>query len=912
MLGVDVARSAPVHSSGHYLRKLITSGNNKPEQEKAGFMMLDFSNNIKSFDHIADSKEKSKSSSIERFKNSLTFKRKKRGSESEQRDSFTSPNVMRESTPNSGSAIEIPSRMSQSDYTLMDFNPSPRSNTSTSTNSDVPLSGYLVMRPGNSTSFSSTCSTEYVEMQSGTAVEGEYLAMSPTPEEDSKSASDITNTNSESTLTTGVMDPYVDMSCQRGLSVSIDSSSSSSLNSSRQRKISNTYVPHLPIIDMHSSLPEELQDKSYLHENDIRGYQKDNKSKKSQSRNRIKRKKSDHGDSFSEKLKSFTSSHGSLFGVQRKNSISSSSRTPLSPSGSPLPKASRNSSSPFASLTRSSRKNSSRECANFPSQSPPFQALTRSDSPGSQISPEFSRTLNPSYSEDQMLAEQGYCSMEPSSYQRNNSSKDLALKNSYRSSGSYDLSSNSLFQVGSSASNSSSKDLLASFRERARSNNSFSTDDGMDCCSSYVNCYSSSPSTITCNKICKPCCCVSHPQLSLSRQCSELGRVSESSGEDSKYSDPKDRRVSESPGESSYVNMCSGITYSSPQNSNSSISKDIKGLINEDNRRFSSISEDSDYFLMDPKDYTPENHVPSSYSAVRMRPPVPSSLSISCKPDPLTLQKLTIDEDEAMELCNHSGACPVPFGANDNLLNSGERCRSLSGPGAPEGTRLKKNSSISSSCRESHRKNDGENGKALSACSSPVSYSPPHSPRLDSSSKSSLSEGGMSSASSTCTVINVGILRGLKPTGSNAWSSNTDSISCSSQIKYSTIGSTTTSPTFTSQKPNLKVSSSMGSVEAHTGVTSKYFSSGPITSTLEKKMSLTNSSPTSINKTGQNKSTNMESGVAQLPYQETDPELLNPEPLEGISRSSSGPSCSSDICKNIDDCSAVLSTSVSN
>merc|ERR1719334_2139968 len=96
-------------------------------------------------------------------------------------------------------------------------------------------------------------------------------------------------------------------------------------------------------IDMHSSLPGELQDKSYLHENDIRG-----RSVKDKKTSRGKRKKSDSVESFAEKLKSSTQSIGSFFGVQRKNSTSaSSSRTvPYSPSGSPLPKSSRNSNSP--------------------------------------------------------------------------------------------------------------------------------------------------------------------------------------------------------------------------------------------------------------------------------------------------------------------------------------------------------------------------------------------------------------------------------------------------------------------------------------------------------------------------------------------------------------------------------------
>ncbi|KAB7507556.1 Insulin receptor substrate 1-B, partial [Armadillidium nasatum] len=171
------------------------------------------------------------------------------------------------------------------------------------------------------------------------------------------------------------------------------------------------------------------------------------------------------------------------------------------------------------------------------------------------------------------------------------------------------------------------------------------------------------------------------------------------------------------------------------------------------------------YMMMDGGEQVKETHVPSLPSAVAKRPEIPPTLLSNHSQRPVTLaafEKLSLKEEK-----------PLATGV------STERSRSHSGPGAPEGTKgiiLKK----------------ADDERASSACSSPISYSPPTSPTLGSvSSMSSLSEGGLSSASSTCTVVNVGLKH--SSSASNASKSSSLSTTTTIVITNTTASLTTTS-----------------------------------------------------------------------------------------------------------------------
>ena len=858
MLGMNCARSCPDTTSGSYFRKLLNHSS-RHEKQREGHMMLDFTKNGKSYDHIPDDKEK-KTLSIERLRNTFSKHRsssKAKGKRASESDAIST---------SSRSGIEIPNM--HGDYSIMDFNPSPRSNNSnTSTNSDVALSGYLPMRPGGSLSFSSTCSADYVDMPRcmGYADEAEYFPMSP-PTTSVDSISSV-----PTSLTTGASEGYVDMTQgSGGLSISTDSSSSSSINS-RARKVSST-LSHTSSMELPSP-QEDIQEQHYLHEIDIKTQHKDKKKSIKKSKESGKRKKSDPnaGDSLTDTLKSKGSSHFSTLSsfLTRKNSQSSSTRTPLSPTGSPLPKSSRYSSSPFASLGR----NKNRDSSNLQSPTPGLPhtlgplnlTAPMFSSPGSMMSPGnlhgFIHTLNPSFREFDSLEQENYCAMEPPSsipsssntggFPRNLSNRELTTltsvdlsKHGNRASGSYDLSSSviagnlqtsshSPWCTGDANRASSLRHLTTELNDRGCS----SGHDEVDC-SSYVN-FGFNPENSTPSSLIghrngsKQSCMRKLPeepteQMNVleSRHSSDLERVSESSLEDGKNSNtcgtsPAIHQESSA----NYVNMCPGSDggpqVMEDQRMASPISKmpsqmyrsltpcsDRKILNTESINRYSTISDTSDYLQMDMRNSSNSNsqasstvstnssmmqkssaNLPSTSVSVIKRPALPPLLFFSSKADPsVPLEKLTIREasdipnsvalcSSSVIPCSDSGHC-CAASSSTGCISFGERCRSHSGPGAPEASRSRQDP-VGDHISDDAHKRESEN-RALSACSSPVSYSPPTSPGLASSSKSSLSEGGMSSASSTCTVVNVGIglhHRRSHGSGSSTSNNNFDTVS---------------------------------------------------------------------------------------------------------------------------------------
>ncbi|XP_047736230.1 serine-rich adhesin for platelets isoform X2 [Hyalella azteca] len=452
MLGVSCASRSWSDTSGSYFRNLFSSRSH--DKQKDSLMLVDFSKNHKSYDHISnsdDSKDK-KSRSIERFKQ--TFVKHRSSTKGKKRVSEGDAQSM---SANRGGGIEIPG--GHSDYYPMDFNPSPRSNNSnnsnTSTNSDVPLAGYLdsnqsprsntsinndvppagylIMRPGASLSQSSTSSVDYVDMstKSSHGVNPSYAGSTAPPDGGylEMTAGWKPSEQVSSILGSGG-DGYVDMTQgSTGLSVSADSSSSGSYVV-RPRKISAS-------LSLKSSIElpspqEEPSDIGYLHELDSKNASKQNKKNRNKSiKENSKRKKSDPsgGESIAESLRNRGSSHLASISsfLTRKNSQSSSMKS-LSPTGSPLPKVSRNSSSPFPSLGRSKSKEARDSAIQAASQSPSsgltttpgsLGLLTSMSSSNSQLlSPinyfSFMQSMdNPSFRDDDPLENENYSTLDP-------------------------------------------------------------------------------------------------------------------------------------------------------------------------------------------------------------------------------------------------------------------------------------------------------------------------------------------------------------------------------------------------------------------------------------------------------------------------------------------------------------------
>ncbi|KAF2359432.1 IRS-type PTB domain [Trinorchestia longiramus] len=876
MLGVSCASRSWSDTSGSYFRNLFSSRSH--DKQKDSLMLVDFSKN-KSYDQIANSDEgkDKKSLSIERIKSTFAKHRsstriKKRVSEG---DAATGG-----SGSFRGGGIEIPSV--HSDYFQMDFNPSPRSNNSnnsnTSTNSDVPLSGYLPMRPGASLSFSSSGSTDYVDMSAKTAYMGANTGLvSSTLPTDSGYLEMMSPRKPLDTAPSPSApgDGYVDMTQgSAGLSISAESSSSGSFNL-KSRKISST-LSHMSSVELPSP-QEEGHEFFYLHEFDSKSSQKERKkSRRKSGKESSKRKKSDpnSGESLAETLRNRGSSHLASFSsfLSRKNSQNSSIKTPLSPTGSPLPKSSRNSSSPFPSLGRSKSKEARQNSNAVVSQSP----STLSNAPGSlgflpcmpsinsQLSPNnmlgfMHSTLNPSFRDCDTMENENYWTVDAqsssggggSSIPRNLSNKELGShcsccdsnKSAHRSSGAFDPNPNCEY-CGDSRFGCSNQSCCANqLTSLSETENAHLKERGTsptDPHNVYVNFSlgsdrSNSSSTgislrsSSCNCLCNRLSCsrlvpseklsqIDNSLVSLknAKSQSELGRLSESSLEDSNSkSSPVFSAVPAAQDNSSYVNMCPSSNERKSLILPSSYTKAViekpaadepseeRKILNTDPvSGTASVASASDYLEMDMRKHhshsstsnscscgsssctaasseSRETTISKNKSMVVKRPALPQAL-VEMRAEPsVPLEQLTLTDVANARVAGASsksysiesnisnlpparetGAVSIPLTVgNDGANCSGsytERFRSHSGPGAPESHNGKESVGLEVADETSRRGSEGET-RALSACSSPMSYSPPTSPNLASSSKSSLSEGGMSSASSTCTVVNVGV-----------------------------------------------------------------------------------------------------------------------------------------------------------
>ena len=767
MLGITCPSTSWSDNTGSYIKNWFNSRVVTQDKHKQ-HMLMDFSKN--SYDHISsshldDSKDK-KSLSFERIKH--TFSRHRASTKSKKRVSEGDAS----SSSYRGRAIEIPN--ANSDYFHLDLNPSPRSNNSnTSTSSDVPPSGYLVMRPGPSLSFSSTGSSEYVVMSNDTIAAGSfsddgYIQMSsPRTSMDAVTSMDVTDNNNA----------YVDMT--QGSGSTPDSSGSSSL-----RLHPPSSLGHVSSIDLPS--PQEDLPECYLYEVD-RAPKDKKKFRRKGVKESIKRKKSDPnageclgGSSSKGKSSSHFSSISSLLTRKNSQSSSSSHRTPLSPTGSPLPKSSRNSSSPFASLGRSKSKEG-RE--------------------GSSVSPTgaCSSLLSRNFRDASTMENENYCAMESiesNSIPRNLSNRELnsghsdhvdKSQHAKRSSGSFDLSSTAFLAAVSEDDRMSGKALCLCHPPR-----------GEDSSGAYVN-FPRVPDSININSNSISCNATNGTSRKISGNVCSHSCLMQSSRLSSKAFGPdthpsfcyqsKDtvppfirgfkQFDSKKHEDSEYVNMRPPIKATDKSTLSSTISilpqMDRKILNTEPQ------SDTSDYLEMNMSGVK----VTTSSSPVK-KPDIPPVL-LSGRPDPsVPLERLTITEISSTEaqLVSNNPSCACSICSSTS--SSSERCRSHSGPGAPEGSSL-----CSASDSVVMAKKEAE-AKALSASSSPVSYSPPTSPHLASSSKSSLSEGGLSSASSTCTVVNVGLKlqqhRKSHASGSSTSADNTQTTTSLNPITSTVVG----------------------------------------------------------------------------------------------------------------------------
>ncbi|XP_066944112.1 insulin receptor substrate 1-B isoform X21 [Macrobrachium rosenbergii] len=813
--------SSPISNSwsgtpGTFFRGFLQTRN----QERSDLMEFDFTRN-KSCDSITSDKEK-KSSSIESFRRTITGQRHRSNSKSSGNgkssvfDSIKRDKKKSESE-SSGKGIEIPNRKN---YFELETNPSPRRSTESN-------NGYLPMKPAISLSQSST--TEYLDMTSKEPISRQpftdsYMDMS-------RSSDRIVSSLSTSTPHEG----YVDMSQGKGIGPLTPISSSSTLSNSssfigaRVRKISSTFIPmssqdtcsqldeYMPV-DLRSSVDSASQS------HDGEKKKKEKKSTKRKSFKDSKRKKSDpiavivkgDGEVIQESSRKGTSplSHWSTF-LGRKNSSGTPPKTPLSPTGSPLPKSSRGTPSPFSSLTRSKNRDGkenikdsvSKDNSGVPSLGSGF---------GTNCIEESSRE-----SEESAISADSVES--PLSTQTvPNNGEQSGKPSSKRSSGIFELSQVSDVKSEDKQANvgveSISHTVTANSQQQPHQSDSNTGDMG-----AYVNLVLGLGTT--------------EKNLNLNIE-KKQRKISSGSGsaEYMNISPVSTSRLSESeaqqpPSSSShdYVNMCPGgrrpesntqSSHLSPQSvttpsMTSSNSKNTSGLKidikkspslgytgqREQNQRESkrlsaSGSDDGDaesgYQLMTIGTSSPK---PTSPRVVTRRPDIPPAL-LGGRPDP----SLTANLDR-LNLGGSGGTSVIPGG-----ISVSERCRSHSGPGAPEGSAVGGEIRVKKQLSEPRVGSGGQgnSGRAASACSSPVSYSPPTSPTLGGSvsSVSSLSEGGLSSASSTCTVVNVGLGRRESGLTLGLRFQDTQSDSASSTSASSSLSS--------SQQSSVTVSSGSG------------------------------------------------------------------------------------------------------
>lgn len=774
ILGTSPISNSWSGTPGTFFRGFLQARN---QERNNDLMEFDFTKN-KSCDSISAEKEK-KSSSIESIKRTFTGQRHRSNSKSSGNGKSSVFDSMKRDKKKSESELsakgmEIPEGKSPFE---LDFTPSPRGG-----GSDV-CDGYLPMnlRPAVS-SGQSSANSEYLEMNSkdflrGHGLNDPYLDMS-------KSSDRLVSSLS----TSGPNDGYVDMSQGKGLgtlpltpvSSSSTTSNSSSSIGARVRKISSTFNP-LSSQDFSSQqdeyMPIDLRGSfESSHSLDGEKSKKKKSSKRKSFKDSTKRKKSDpiavmgkgsDGENAQESSKKGTSPLSSLSTfLGRKNSSGTPPKTPLSPTGSPLPKSSRGTPSPFSSLTRkkSESKDSSKDGAAKESSG---GSSSVSSGIGTSCIRESSREAEESAISGDSSSVASSSQTVPNSGDQQNkqttnnsggskrtsgifetlSQADTKLEEKQRNigleSGNTDVSVNSQQQHLNINSNdmgayvnlslgSSDKNLNVENKQRKVSTGSVSSDymnvSPMSACKTpetpsdpqqpreYVNmCPGGRPE--------------SHSTSLIPPQPAPMpGTVS-----------PKRKTSLTSKGESSEKSSPS-LGYGGSRDQNRRDSKRLSGSnYGEEN---DGGSGESGYLLMTPGQTPPK---PVSPRTVTRRPDIPSAL-LGGRPDASLSATL-----ERLNLGSSGGSA------------TSERCRSHSGPGAPESSAVGGEVRVKKQLSEPRAGSgsQGSSGRAASACSSPVSYSPPTSPTLRGSvsSVSSLSEGGLSSASSTCTVVNVGVGR---------------------------------------------------------------------------------------------------------------------------------------------------------
>ncbi|ROT79543.1 hypothetical protein C7M84_001738 [Penaeus vannamei] len=717
-VGAPILGTSPISNSwsgtpGTFFRGFLQARN---QERNNDLMEFDFTKN-KSCDSISAEKEK-KSSSIESIKRTFTGQRHRSNSKSSGNGKSSVFDSMKRDKKKSESELsakgmEIPEGKSPFE---LDFTPSPRGG-----GSDV-CDGYLPMnlRPAVS-SGQSSANSEYLEMNSkdflrGHGLNDPYLDMS-------KSSDRLVSSLS----TSGPNDGYVDMSQGKGLgtlpltpvSSSSTTSNSSSSIGARVRKISSTFNP-LSSQDFSSQqdeyMPIDLRGSfESSHSLDGEKSKKKKSSKRKSFKDSTKRKKSDpiavmgkgsDGENAQESSKKGTSPLSSLSTfLGRKNSSGTPPKTPLSPTGSPLPKSSRGTPSPFSSLTRkkSESKDSSKDGA----------AKESSGGSSSVSSGIGTSCIRESSREAEESAISGDSSSVASSSQTVPNSGDQQNKQTTNNSGGSKRTSG-IFETLSQADTKLEEKQRNIGLESACKTPETPSDPQQP--REYVNmCPGGRPE--------------SHSTSLIPPQPAPMpGTVS-----------PKRKTSLTSKGESSEKSSPS-LGYGGSRDQNRRDSKRLSGSnYGEEN---DGGSGESGYLLMTPGQTPPK---PVSPRTVTRRPDIPSAL-LGGRPDASLSATL-----ERLNLGSSGGSA------------TSERCRSHSGPGAPESSAVGGEVRVKKQLSEPRAGSgsQGSSGRAASACSSPVSYSPPTSPTLRGSvsSVSSLSEGGLSSASSTCTVVNVGVGR---------------------------------------------------------------------------------------------------------------------------------------------------------
>ncbi|XP_042864170.1 dentin sialophosphoprotein-like isoform X6 [Penaeus japonicus] len=775
ILGTSPISNSWSGTPGTFFRGFLQARN---QERNNDLMEFDFTKN-KSCDSISAEKEK-KSSSIESIKRTFTGQRHRSNSKSSGNGKSSVFDSMKRDKKKSESELsakgmEIPEGKSPFE---LDFTPSPRGGSS-----DV-CDGYLPMnlRPAVSSGQSSATS-EYLEMNSkdffrGHGLNDPYLDMS-------KSSDKLVSSLS----TSGPNDGYVDMSQGKGLgtlpltpvSSSSTTSNSSSSIGARVRKISSTFNP-LSSQDFSSQqdeyMPIDLRGSfESSHSLDGEKSKKKKSSKRKSFKDSTKRKKSDpiavmgkgsDGENAHESSKKGTSPLSSLSTfLGRKNSSGTPPKTPLSPTGSPLPKSSRGTPSPFSSLTRkkSESKDTSKDGATKESSG---VSSSVSSGIGTSCIRESSREAEESAISGDSSSVASSSQTVPNSGDQQNKQTNSSggskrtsgifetlsqadtkpeekQKNTGLESGSTDVSTNSQQQQSNFNSNdmgayvnlslgSSDKNLSVETKQRKVSTGSVSSD-YMNVSPMSASKTPEAPSDPQQPREYVNMCPGGRPEPSPHSNSLIPPQPAAMPGTVS----PKRKTSLTSKGEPSEKSSPS-LGYGGSRDQNRRDSKRLSGSnFGEEN---GGGSGESGYLLMTPGQTPPK---PVSPRTVTRRPDIPSAL-LGGRPDASLTATL-----ERLNLGSSGGSA------------TSERCRSHSGPGAPESSAVGSEVRVKKQLSEPRAGSgsQGSSGRAASACSSPVSYSPPTSPTLRGSvsSVSSLSEGGLSSASSTCTVVNVGVGR---------------------------------------------------------------------------------------------------------------------------------------------------------